>query len=309
MTADECACDVCSDTFLNDDSLLQHKKTHRQDEEPSADKTLEEYFVNEDGDLVEIAESESSSTAAHLSTPRLEPYMYKSNTPYICKNSNGKFDCNICYMSFPLKSNVREHYYRVHCGKELSQCPQCEFASYSKSRLDVHLVKSHTKRYACERCGKMFPYQYQLTTHINGVHLNIRSHTCDTCGKSFKTKANFDTHIARHKDVRNFPCPHCNHRSRTSNDLAVHVRKHTGEKPFKCDVCGKAFAHSVNRIKHQRNVHGVSRVVDLSEVQGRQSSTRGAGRVKSRRAKQRRPLTVDLDGTTFQFPDNELVDG
>lgn len=296
ITSDKCMCDMCGQIFLDENALAEHKTTHHHDEEPSGVETDEEYFLNED-DLVHFTPNDTSGSTNNP--------IKKKPAPFMSKNSNGKFECTICHKMFQLKSEVREHYFRLHCGCELLQCPQCKFTCYSKSSLDVHLIKCHTKRYTCEKCGKMFPYKYQLMTHINAVHLNIRNHTCDLCGKSFKTRANFDTHMARHRDVRNFPCPHCDHRSRTGHDLAVHVRKHTGEKPYVCDVCGKAFAHSINRIKHQRNVHDPSRIEDLTELPAQQSFTRDVVRIKYQRNVHSKSQTGELD--RLQFPDNELV--
>lgn len=241
---DRCVCGICGEICFDENCLIEHERSH----EDVVDDTIE-----------------LSQESSHLR---------KKAVSYVGKIESGLFECTICKEKFPLKNTVREHYFKHHCGSEQQQCPHCEFACYSKCALDVHLVKCHTKRYACEICGKMFPYKYQLKTHINAVHLNIRNHTCDVCGKSFKTRANFDTHMSRHMDVRNFRCPYCPHKSRTNHDLTVHIRRHTGERPFNCDVCGRAFAHSINRIKHERTVHGKS-------LNG---------------------------GLIIRFPDNELVD-
>lgn len=224
-TVDKYICDICGEMCLGENHMLEHERTHNEKRRTDEEDT---------------------------NTRRKKPL------PFFNKNNSGEFECNVCQQTFALKSNVREHYFKYHRKSERLQCPQCEFSCYSKCALDVHLVKCHTKRYACEVCGKMFAYKYQLKTHINGVHLNIRNHTCDVCGKSFKTRANFDTHMSRHQDVRNFRCPYCPHRSRTNHDLTVHVRRHTGERPYNCDVCGRAFAHSINKLKHERSVHGKS---------------------------------------------------
>lgn len=163
---------------------------------------------------------------------------------------DGKFQCPMCDKKFRRKLNAQQHLI-THVSKKDVKCEQCSFSCYTKSQLDVHQMK-HAKRYGCDLCGKMFTYKFQLDTHVQAVHYNMRPFPCNICGKTFKTRYNYGSHMAQHRDVRNFQCPHCPHRCRKSYDLRVHIRTHTGEKPFQCSYCERCYSQNSDRRKHER---------------------------------------------------------
>lgn len=164
--------------------------------------------------------------------------------------ANGKFQCYVCQKEFCRKLNASQHFL-THVAEKNVRCDVCEFKCYTNAQLEVHKAK-HAKRFCCEICSKMFTYKFQLDTHVQGVHYNMRPFTCNICGKSFKTRYNFGSHMAQHKDIRNFQCPYCSKRCRKNYDLRIHIRTHTKEKPFQCSHCKKWFSQNSDRIKHEQ---------------------------------------------------------
>lgn len=171
----------------------------------------------------------------------------------IIRLSNGKFQCPVCTKEFRRKLNANQHFI-THVSEKNLNCDKCEFKCYTKTQLDVHKIK-HIKRFCCEICSKMFSYKFQLETHVQGVHYNIRPFPCRICGKTFKTRYNHGSHMAQHKDIRNFQCPYCPRKCRKSYDLRIHIRTHTGEKPFQCSYCERSYRQNGDRLKHEKHCY------------------------------------------------------
>lgn len=218
-------CFVCDDPFHQKPALLQHLRTQHQF---LADPTIS---------CAEPINLPPAAQPVHL--------------------ASGKFECRLCDKQFCRKVNAVQHLL-THLAQKGLECDRCSFRCYTKSQLEVHKVK-HKKRYSCDLCPKKFSYPFQLETHVQGVHYNIRPFSCSICNKTFKTRYNYGSHLARHKDIRNFQCPYCPHKARKSYDLRIHIRTHTGEKPYLCSHCNRSFSQKGDRMKHERSMHSKSR--------------------------------------------------
>ena len=89
----------------------------------------------------------------------------------------------------------------------------------------------------CDCCGKTFPHEKALKTHLNNDHsakkLSKKDYECISCGKHFIFAAHLRRHIA-----------------------AIHE----GRKDFKCDQCQKQFSERGNLRQHIDAVHkGIKR--------------------------------------------------
>ncbi|VDN91592.1 unnamed protein product [Brugia pahangi] len=145
----------------------------------------------------------------------------------------------------------------------------------------------HIGGYKCDRCGKMFTYEYyrekhlkytrcvdhgdrkfrcsicprsfekrdRLRIHVLHVHENHRPHVCSTCGKSFSQSSSLNKHFRVHSGERPYKCIFCSKSFTASSILRTHVRQHSGEKPFQCANCGKSFASHAAHDSHVRRTH------------------------------------------------------
>jgi uncharacterized Zn-finger protein len=88
-------------------------------------------------------------------------------------------------------------------------------------------------------CNKKYKSKYNLTRHINSMHLGIKNFICSLCQKSFVSK----------------------------QTLLEHEFLHTGEKPYKCSYpnCGELFRQSSQLSLHKKS-HRVHREVNQKDV-------------------------------------------
>lgn len=88
-------------------------------------------------------------------------------------------------------------------------------------------------------CNKKYKSKYNLTRHINSMHLGIKSFICSLCQKSFVSK----------------------------QTLLEHEFLHTGEKPYKCAYpkCGKLFRQSSQLSIHKKS-HRIQKLANLKQV-------------------------------------------
>ncbi|XP_014679532.1 PREDICTED: PR domain zinc finger protein 14-like isoform X2 [Priapulus caudatus] len=146
----------------------------------------------------------------------------------------------------------------------------------------------HHKGYPCERCGKVFAYDYyrdkhlkytrcvdqgdrkfpchlcsrsfekrdRLRIHVLHVHEKHRPHKCTACDKSFSQSSSLNKHMRVHSGERPYKCVYCSKAFTASSILRTHIRQHSGEKPFKCKYCGKSFASHAAHDSHVRRTHG-----------------------------------------------------
>ena len=57
------------------------------------------------------------------------------------------------------------------------------------------MVHEGRKDHKCNECGKQFPTQNYLKTHIQYVCEGRKDHKCNECGEQFSQESNMKTHI------------------------------------------------------------------------------------------------------------------
>jgi KRAB domain-containing zinc finger protein len=65
---------------------------------------------------------------------------------------------------------------------------------------------------------------------------------CPKCPEQYKTKYNLKTHMnVSHDEVKRFKCYFCSYATFNNSDIIKHMSKHTQEKPYKCKYCLHSF--------------------------------------------------------------------
>ena len=63
------------------------------------------------------------------------------------------------------------------CGK------QFKTEELHKVHMKFHELKKKDLTFTCETCGSEYKSNVTLKTHINNIHMGLRSFDCDICGK------------------------------------------------------------------------------------------------------------------------------
>ncbi|XP_054720109.1 uncharacterized protein LOC129229763 [Uloborus diversus] len=172
------------------------------------------------------------------------------------------FGCPECSTSFESWGTIAGHLWRDHGNDmELHACDQCQFRTYSLSRLENIHKRTHKDEYLflCDTCGKSFKTGKQLRNH-RAIHTkkkmnNNDAYKCNICSIAYSSKATLRTHqTSVHNKVKRFLCDYCDYSAFKRGDLKLHMRVHTGEKPFECDMCQyKTSDH--NSLRRHKQTH------------------------------------------------------
>lgn len=137
--------------------------------------------------------------------------------------------------------------------------------------------------HACEICGKIFQFRYQLIVHRR-YHIERKPFTCQVhnnrciqinnichsltllfsyiifkmflnfqvCGKAFLNANDLTRHGKCHLGGSMFTCTVCFHVFANAPSLERHMKRHATDKPYNCTVCGKSFARKEHLDNHTR---------------------------------------------------------
>ncbi|XP_058833723.1 transcription factor grauzone-like [Topomyia yanbarensis] len=201
------------------------------------------------------------------------------------------FKCDICFKSFINSLGIRRHKQEMHLPDELRiyGCERCPKRFAKQSQLAAHL-KGHENldnaTAKCEVCGKTFPSEALLKTHVKIRHTRPTDFICDVCAKGFYSKAEFLRHKKQHDlspaelrvqcDVcqqwlknrvswrKHYirhsqgptTCDLCGHVSPNKSALAGHKRHRHRESIHTCQECGKEFRRAINLREHMASHTG-----------------------------------------------------
>ncbi|CAN8025050.1 unnamed protein product [Ixodes persulcatus] len=159
------------------------------------------------------------------------------------------FACPECSLVCLRWRTMTVHLWRQHlCDMELHCCDQCNFRTYSLSKLENLHKRIHgdERPFLCDVCGKGFKTSKQLRNH-KAIHVqakrcaaggSMRGESCAECGRCFCKRRLLQLHRnSVHRKLRPFLCSYCGHRASDQSSLKMHLRQHTGEKPFACHLC------------------------------------------------------------------------
>lgn len=110
--------------------------------------------------------------------------------------------------------------------------------------------------FECDQCGNFFARQCGLTQHKKWIH-SPRMIPCEKCGKKFLTQDELSKHIVKHtQQDKPHKCPICPKQFCHKNDLRRHMFRHTEKVPFTCGICHRGFIRAdhltAHEISHER---------------------------------------------------------
>ncbi|XP_063224222.1 zinc finger protein 33B-like isoform X1 [Bacillus rossius redtenbacheri] len=124
-----------------------------------------------------------------------------------------------------------------------------------RQRLREGSSTSRKCNHKCDRCGKSFAAEGDLTKHME-THKKERSLRCELCGKTFINKSDFLLHVGTHTVEDPFNCNVCGKSFERRKTLVEHNEMHRGEHLFQCELCSKSFNQKIQLVVHIRTHTG-----------------------------------------------------
>ena len=137
---------------------------------------------------------------------------------------------------------------------ELHLCPECG-KFYEQKRKLVRHRKQHHKlddrpHFPCSQCDKKFTMSNDLHSHMNSVHLKIKSFKCEMCKRLFAHKRSLEpgrySCTVNTQDV----CSHCGKIFKSRGSLQDHACSHDSSFPYPCNKCLICFSYR-NQLRHR----------------------------------------------------------
>ncbi|CAH2251330.1 jg5989 [Pararge aegeria aegeria] len=157
-------------------------------------------------------------------------------------------ECRLCHESFTSLESVQSHLVDVHD----------KIFTMAGNGMVAFNLETMNERFTCHICSSTFQSFFLLNTHISVHYSNA---VCDTCGKGFLSYPRLVTHIESHKNGT-YPCKKCKMTFPSISKLKYHTAKIHGTlgktKLSKCHKCLVRFEHHYEKVKHLKEVHGIS---------------------------------------------------
>ena len=238
-------CDVCSATFMSNNSLRRHKNTvhtiHACPHCPIKCKTptiLKKHIESEHQNFsIDINELVINGALDAMPAQTVDSCI-KSSEPSVEQSTN----------KLVLFESVDQNVFMK-----------------TDDKTENNVKTNHSNK--CDFCPKSFKKPSDLQRHRR-IHTGEKPFVCNICSKRFTVKSTLDCHLITHKGVKNFKCDICGADFATNGSLKVHTRLHTGIssikfqtnfievtilsglKPFECNECGERFRTSGHRKAH-----------------------------------------------------------
>jgi hypothetical protein len=182
--------------------------------------------------------------------------------------------CPDCNNTFSTNQSLKVHYDTMHLQLKPFKCRICTKEFAQKGNLKNH---SCIKELTCHLCDMVCKTKFNLTSHINSVHLlKLRRYCCDPCNKTFSRRAYLVKHISVEKCDNVYKKVYKNKTTGTSKKSDLRKKKKMARifyqnrpilrsslgkkvtskpKPWSCDKCDKSFSRHLRLKMHHSAVH------------------------------------------------------
>ncbi|KAG8239406.1 hypothetical protein J437_LFUL017988 [Ladona fulva] len=164
------------------------------------------------------------------------------------------FLCSICGCSFRSKPALSRHASAIH--PQQHKCRTCLLGFKTQKGRDRHELRHQNntqkrvpkKQYRCHVCGKSYGTKEFLSRHLNH---HTRKFACDSCGRSFRCGSHLKMHKTVHSKEKYFNCPSCEKSFHLKESLEHHLITHSVKRPFSCNICDKKFKTTQAKNRHE----------------------------------------------------------
>ncbi|XP_055302052.1 zinc finger protein OZF-like [Sitodiplosis mosellana] len=228
-TARSYKCIHCPHEYSCNETLLEHMKSHNQDDVPLAENSM----VPENSSKLQHLCLICNKTFAKLMNLERHKKIHEN-----CKRKQMK----------------HANHFKVHMRSHRN--------SSIKPSHSTDETTGNKKQFLCSICGVNCTSRSNLAVHTRR-HTGIMTNFCSICGKGYPRSTDLTIHMRKHTGEKPFCCKICNRAFARSDKLTIHVRTHTGEKPYECKNCKRGFSQRNDLISHQRrNVCGSESTTD-----------------------------------------------
>lgn len=218
-------CTLCDKKFRWKGSLSKHMRKHIKKDDSLSDRPVCEPCG--------ITFASICSLQRHL----------KNSLKHVTEDEL-KYICDDCNRKFSDKTKLRDHIEEKHLHRTY-QCPICLKPSKNRVCLDQHVRNVHRgrpKNKICHHCGKAFPTQMQLDSHIR-THTGEKPFICEYCPTTFSQQSNLYKHNRQvHMTVKTKRYSVCRKRkNKTEQPVVPEVPNYNRDVP----------ALSYDQVKHE----------------------------------------------------------
>ncbi|XP_053683701.1 transcription factor grauzone-like [Sabethes cyaneus] len=235
LNPDTFHCDICNKSYSSKRVLNDHNKEVHASEEQRALKC-------------------EGCTKRFASKRHLNAHM---------SMAHGSFPCPQCPRTLASQGSLKHHILTIHGEGEQFICDICARVYRTKRCLETH-VKGHLgtrqeDKVQCTVCAVWFTNKYQLTKHMNRIHiLPEQMLECTLCGKQLRNREALNGHMHRAHTENRFECEFCAKTFKRPHHMREHVAiHHTGEDLYGCNYCDERFNSKNKQYTHRKNVHPV----------------------------------------------------
>lgn len=156
-----------------------------------------------------------------------------------------------CGVKFPRRHLLIDHLC-VHKDPSFFKCTKCHRVYQARDNLNFHLRKNRcTPKYECDKCGKQFLIQKNLTRHkLTHIKPNDKIFNCGKCHTTFQSATLLREHENYiHERVCKSTCYDCGEMFNQKYSLMRHKRHHCpAKKTFNFNTINHAESDEVNVI-------------------------------------------------------------